>query len=149
MQIDIEINPAVEDTKVLITAKEKNQFINDLVDVLSNYSKKKINSLTAYINDKVYFIDVAEILRIYTANQKVYIQTSEAEYLIKYRLYELEDLLDSKRFLRISNSEIVNIKKISNIDLNIIGKICIHLSGNIQTYASRRYIPKIKKSLEI
>lgn len=149
MQIDIEIDPTVKDTKVLITAKEKNQFINDLVDVLSNYSKKKITSLTAYINDKVFFIDVAEILRIYTANQKVYIQTSEAEYLIKYRLYELEDLLDSKRFLRISNSEIVNIKKISNIDLNIIGKICIHLSGNIQTYVSRRYIPKIKKSLGI
>lgn len=149
MQIDIEIDSTVEDTKVLITTREKNQFINDLVDVLSNYSKKKITSLTAYINDKVYFIDVAEILRIYTANQKVYIQTSEAEYLIKYRLYELEDLLDSKLFLRISNSEIVNIKKICNIDLNIIGKICIHLSGNIQTYVSRRYIPKIKKSLGI
>ncbi len=72
MQIDIEIDPAVEDTKVLIMTKGKNQFINDLVDVLSNYSKKKITSLTAYINDKVYFIDVAEILRIYTANQKVY-----------------------------------------------------------------------------
>lgn len=72
LQIDIEIDPAVEDTKVLIMTKEKNQFINDLVDVLSNYSKKKITSLTAYINDKVYFIDVAEILRIYTANQKVY-----------------------------------------------------------------------------
>ena len=56
----------------IIMTKEKNQFINDLVDVLSNYSKKKITSLTAYINDKVYFIDVAEILRIYTANQKVY-----------------------------------------------------------------------------
>ncbi len=72
LQIDIEIDPAVEDTKVLIMTKEKNQFINDLIDVLSNYSKKKITSLTAYINDKVYFIDVAEILRIYTANQKVY-----------------------------------------------------------------------------
>ncbi len=45
------------------------------------------------------------------------------EYAIRYRLYELEAALDKKQFLRISNSEIVNVKKIRDIDLSIIGHL--------------------------
>ena len=92
---------------------------------------------------------VTDIFRIYTGNQKVYIQTLQGEYAIRYRLYELEEALDKKQFLRISNSEIVNVKKIRDIDLSIIGRICIRFSNDTQTYVSRRYIPKIKKSLGI
>lgn len=66
-----------------------------------------------------------------------------------YRLYEIEDVLRKQKFLRISNSEIVNIRKIADIDLSIIGRVCIRLSGDICVYVSRRYIPKIKKSLGI
>ena len=87
--------------------------------------------------------------RIYTGNQKVYIQTHQGEYVIRYRLYELNEALDKKQFLRISNSEIVNVKKIRDIDLSIIGRICIRFEDNTQTYVSRRYIPKIKKHLGI
>jgi len=64
-------------------------------------------------------------------------------------LYELNEALDKKQFLRISNSEIVNVKKIRDIDLSIIGRICIRFEDNTQTYVSRRYIPKIKKHLGI
>lgn len=87
--------------------------------------------------------------RVFSLNQKVYIQTANGEFLIKNRLYEIEDVLRKQKFLRISNSEIVNIKKITDIDLSIIGRVCIRLSGDICVYVSRRYIPKIKKSLGI
>ena len=92
---------------------------------------------------------MTDIFRIYTGNQKVYIQTLQGEYAIRYRLYELEEALDKKQFLRISNSEIVNVKKIRDIDLSITGRICIRFLNDTQTYVSRRYIPKIKKSLGI
>ena len=103
--------------------------------------------MIAYKDDTAVIVNVTDIFRIFTGNQKVYIQTLQGEYAIRYRLYELEKILDKKQFLRISNSEIVNIKKIRDIDLSIIGRICIHFVDNTQTYVSRRYIPKIKKSL--
>ena len=108
------------------------------------------NAVTRHSQDvQDYIIKVADILRIFALNQKVYIQTANAEFLIKYRLYEIEDVLRKQKFLRISNSEIVNIRKIADIDLSIIGRVCIRLSGDICVYVSRRYIPKIKKSLGI
>jgi len=45
--------------------------------------------------------------------------------------------------------QIKNVKKIRDIDLSIIGRICIRFEDNTQTYVSRRYIPKIKKHLGI
>ena len=119
------------------------------MDVIEDFDKKPTASLTGYIGDKAYLIDVADILRIYAANQKVYVQTAKAEYLLRHRLYELEELLDRQRFLRISNSEIIHVRKIQDIDLSVTGRICIRFREDVYTYVSRRYIPKIKKSLGI
>ena len=134
MQVDIKVNPCVEDVEVLITAEKKTQFVNDLVEVIWDFDKHTVTTLTGYIDNRAYIIKVADILRIFALNQKVYIQTANGEFLTKYRLYEIEDVLRKQKFLRISNSEIVNIRKIEDIDLSIIGRVCIRLSGDICVY---------------
>ena len=149
MKVDIHIDRSVEEIKVLITAQEQNQKVDSLYEHIVEFDKKRTETLTAYRNDIVKIVNVTDIFRIYTGNQKVYIQTNKGEYVIRYRLYELDETLDKKQFLRISNSEIVNVKKIRDIDLSIIGRICIRFEDNTQTYVSRRYIPKIKKCLGI
>ena len=57
--------------------------------------------------------------------------------------------LDKKVFTRISNSEIVNFNKVQNIDFKILGTLIINFKSGNKSYASRRYIPKIKEFLEI
>lgn len=149
MKVGINIDRSVEEVEVLITAQEQSRTVNALYEHIVEFDKKSLETLTAYRDDIAKIVNVTDVFRIYTGNQKVYIQTHKGEYVIRYRLYELEAALDKKQFLRISNSEIVNIKKIRDIDLSIIGRIFIRFEDNTQTYVSRRYIPKIKKSLGI
>lgn len=149
MKVGINIDRSVEEVEVLITAQEQSRMVDALYEHIAGFDKKSIETLTAYKDDIVQIVNVTDVFRIYTGNQKVYIQTHQGEYAIRYRLYELEAALDKKQFLRISNSEIVNVKKIRDIDLSIIGRICICFVDNTQAYVSRRYIPKIKKSLGI
>ena len=149
MKVGINIDHSVEEVEVLITAQEQSRTVNALYEHIVEFDKKSLETLTAYRDDIAKIVNVTDVFRIYMGNQKVYIQTHQGEYAIRYRLYELEAALDKKQFLRISNSEIVNIKKIRDIDLSIIGRICIRFEDNTQTYVSRRYIPKIKKSLGI
>ena len=149
MKVGINIDRSVEEVEVLITAQEQSRTVNALYEHIVEFDKKSLETLTAYKDDIAKIVNVTDVFRIYTGNQKVYIQTHQGEYAIRYRLYELEAALDKKQFLRISNSEIVNVKKIRDIDLSIIGRICIRFEDNTQTYVSRRYIPKIKKSLGI
>jgi len=149
LKVGINIDHSVEEVEVLITAQEQSRTVNALYEHIVEFDKKSLETLTAYRDDIAKIVNMTDVFRIYTGNQKVYIQTHQGEYAIRYRLYELEAALDKKQFLRISNSEIVNIKKIRDIDLSIIGRICIRFEDNTQTYVSRRYIPKIKKSLGI
>lgn len=74
------------------------------------------------------------------------VEEPEALYQVRLRLYELEERLDN-RFVRISNSEIVNLKKVKSLDLSFVGTICMELSNGEVSYVSRRYVSRMKKIL--
>lgn len=70
MNVEVKIDPDVKDTEVLITAEKRSRFLCRLVDVIQDFDKKRAASLTGHIGDRAYLVDVADILRIYAANQK-------------------------------------------------------------------------------
>ena len=70
-------------------------------------------------------------------------------YTVRLRLYELEERLDRKAFVRVSHSEIVNWKRVTALDLSLSGTIRVTLEGGVVTYVSRRYVKKIKEVLGI
>lgn len=90
-----------------------------------------------------------DIYRIYASNGKVYAEAKNETFTLRLRLYEAEQRFDSQIFVRISNSEIINLKKVTNFDLSFVGTICVKLSNGTVTYVSRRYIAKIKQILGI
>ena len=49
--------------------------------------------------------------------------------------------------MRISNSEIVNLKKVTSLDLSLTGTIRMTLNGSVTAYVSRRYVKKIKQAI--
>ena len=96
---------------------------------------------------KVELLDPDHIVKIYAEDSKVFTQTDNGTYQIRLRLYEAEERLDNSKFVRISNSEIVNLKKVKSLDLSFVGTICMELSNGTVSYVSRRYVSKIKKVL--
>ena len=74
-------------------------------------------------------------------------QTAEGVYTVRHRLYELEERLDRQQFVRISHSEIVNLRQVTGLDLGLTGTIRMTLTGGVTTYVSRRYVKKIKEVL--
>lgn len=67
---------------------------------------------------------------------------------VRLRLYELEEQLDGHTFVRISHSEIVNLRRVTALDLSFSGTIKMTLAdGAAVCYASRRYVKKIKQAV--
>jgi len=112
---------------------------------MKRLSETYMDALPVFSDRGVEIVDCKHIVRIYAEKQKVFLQTMAGIYTVRSRLYELEEKLDSQCFVRISNSEIVNIKMIRNMDISMTGTIGVSLAGNVKTYASRRYVEKIKK----
>ena len=89
----------------------------------------------------------AEILSAYSEGQRVIVLTGDGRYVVQKKLYELETELGDTNFIRISKSEIVNIRKIKSLDLSITGTIKLVMKTGYETYVSRRNVAKIKEKL--
>lgn len=146
MEIEIKIDNSCTEPKIIIVTNKMTDEINEIIQKISNDFPQAIAGLK---DDKIEIIEQSEIIRIYSSSGKVFAETNQGEYIIRLRLYELEERLDKNIFVRISNSEIINLKKTKDFDLSYSGTICVRLSNDIVTYVSRRYVTKIKRILGI
>jgi len=146
MEVEVKIEEKYEKPKIVIYTNKLDTKISDLIENISNLEQKK---LKMYKDEKMYIFRQEDIEDIYSEEGKVYARVENEIYVLKNRLYELEAILDKKMFLRISNSEIINFNKVKNIDLKMLGTIALNFKSGNKSYASRRYIPKIKEFLEI
>ena len=150
MKVEIEINPEIEETTILIKARENSAEVQRLIQKLQN--EMPSNKIIAIKNEKTYILDVQEIESIYSNQGKIYVRKEDnSEYISKSKLYEIEENLkdNHKNFIKISNSEIINFDKVESLDLSITGTIEIKTKSGYTTYVSRRNIKKIKEYLKM
>lgn len=144
MQIELKTDASYSEPKIIILTASVTEEVNRIMKKLTEDIPVII---TGSRDNKIEILEQDEIIRIYSANAKVFAVTDKGEYILRMRLYEAEEKLNSDRFVRISNSEIINIKKVKNFDCSFTGTICVRLVNGASTYVSRRYVSKIKKIL--
>ena len=144
MQVEIKIDANCDETKVTITTGKMTDEISELARKISEHTP---SVLVGFRDESASILDCRKIIRFYSANQKVYAVTEEAEYTIRLRLYELEGRLGAAEFVRISNAEIINLKEVKGFDLSFTGTICVQFRDDSVSYVSRRYVTKIKQIL--
>ncbi|MEE0957439.1 MAG: LytTR family DNA-binding domain-containing protein [Ruminococcus sp.] len=144
MQVEIKIDDNCIEPKVIIITDKLTDEINDILNTLSSKTPEVI---TGFYNGLAEILSPGNIIRVYAEGGKTFASVNKKEYTLRQRLYELEEQLTKYSFVRISNSEIINLKKVRNFDLSLSGTICVTLSDGTATYVSRRYVSKIKKVL--
>ena len=144
MKIKFDIQDKYKDIEIHLCNKEKNSEILGIHQTLVNLLDMKIRVHKEH-ESKV--VVPSQIIRIYSQNKKVYVRTKDDCYEVKERLYTLEEQLKDRDFVRISNSEIVNIEQIEKLDMSHVGTIKMYMKNQDETYVSRRYVSKIKELL--
>lgn len=146
MEVEIKLDSSYTETKVVI-------YTNNITEEITQLAKKLTGNIAkiivGYDDNIMTVLEESEIIRVFAENGKVFAVTENGKYMLKLRLYEVEEILDKRYFVRISKSEIINLKRVKNFDLSITGTICVKLSDNSVTYVSRRYVNKIKCVLGI
>lgn len=146
MKIEVKLEADCAETKVIIIAEKMTQEISDLMQRITEEAPQAI---AGFDGDDVLLLEPTNIVRIYSAVGKVFAVADGKEYVLRLRLYEAEERLSGKGFVRISNSEIINIRRAKKFDLSTVGTICVSLSNGDISFVSRRYVTKIKKTLGI
>ena len=144
MKIEIKLDENAREPRVIIVTDKVDEKVQELMKRLSEEAPRVI---AGFQGDQVRLLSQEEIIRIYASGGKVYARTASGEFTLRLRLYELEQRLDKRLFVRISNSEIVNLRSVKGFDLSYTGTIRVKLSNGESTFVSRRYVSKIKQVL--
>ncbi len=146
MKIEVRLDATCEETTVVIYTNKVTDEVQNLARRLSQDAPQVI---VGFLEDEAMLLSQEEIYRVIAESGKVFAETENGRYQLRLRLYELEERLDGKRFVRISNAEIVNLGMVRGFDLSFAGTICVRMKNGTVTYVSRRYVSKIKQVLGI
>ena len=144
VDIEIKIDEDCKTPKIVIYTEQVNDELMKLVNKLKSADEEK---LIGFKDEEAFLIDLSKIELIYTENKKIFARIDGEAYQIKKRIFELEECLEEIDFVWISNSEIVNFKKVLSIDFKLTGTMMLKLKSGNNTFVSRRYVKKIKEYL--
>ena len=144
MKLELNIDEKVKETLVVVSANKIDKEVQNLI----NYIEYSSEYLIGIVEDKASIIDIDEIIRVYIEDRKTFVVTLKDTYVVKKKLYEVENMV-TRNFIKISQSEIANIKFIKNLDFSNTGTIVIKYKNSDISYVSRRMIKEFMLKLGI
>lgn len=143
MKINLDIDGKYDDTEVTIRAPHLNSDIERMVAIM-----RMIDMQIAVRKDnETYLLDADKILYIEAVERKTFVYTNTENYESELKLYELEQELVERDFLRISKQSIVNLRKIKSLKTDVNRKIRITLQNGEQIVVSRMYSDELRRKL--
>jgi DNA-binding LytR/AlgR family response regulator len=135
MKINLDIDGKYDDTEITIRAPHLNSDIERIVAMM-----RMIDMQIAVRKDnETYLLETDRILYIEAVDRKTFVYTATESYESELKLYELEQDLVARDFLRISKQSIVNLRKIKSLKADVNRKIRITLQNGEQIVVSRMY----------
>ena len=148
MKIRVEVEPDLKEKEVVIRCNEVNETVIQLQNLINQAEKEK-KRIVFYKDDTEFFIPLSNVLFFETSGEQVWAHTADEEFLVKYKLYELENMLPDM-FMRVSKSTILNTAKIYSILRNLTAASKIEFYQSKKTvFVSRFYYKELKNKLSL
>lgn len=143
MKINLDIDGKYDDIEVIIRAPHLNNDIERMVAMM-----RMIDMQIAVRKDnEIVLLDTDKILYVEAVDRKTFVYTNADTYESELKLYELEQQLIERDFLRISKQSIVNLRKIKSLKTDVNRKIRITLQNGEQIVVSRMYSDELRRKL--
>ena len=148
VDIDFVLDEALTDPKVTVRAKEKSEQVEKIIAAIEKVSESDHPMIMCRDGEELEFVSQRDIVRVYTEKRKVIVETDTTSYSVDKTLGAVEEMLGSDRFVRISQSEIVNLFKVKSLNLSKSGTIGITFDNGSSTWVARSKVKAIKQMVE-
>lgn len=130
--------------KLEIHCHEVTEEVKDII----TFVKSRQGKLTGISEGERYEIPVTDVYYVEGVENNVFIYGKHKVYETRQKLYELEEVLKEKYFLRVSKSVILNLMKVKTIKPALNGRYSAMLQNNEEIIISRKYVQELKKALK-
>ena len=122
--------------------------ISEEVREIIAFVKSRQGQLTGTADERQYEVAVSDVFYIESVDNRNFIYTKDKVYETRQKLYELEEMLKDKHFLRVSKSTLLNLMKVSAIKPALNSRFTAELFSGEQVVITRKYVPELKKALK-
>lgn len=147
MKIRIELDEQLKEEEIVIRCQSLTEEVQEIQKAVSDLVSKK-QKFVFYKGDTEYYLPLESILFFETEEKVVCAHTVDNVYRVRYRLYELEEILPGY-FMRVSKSTILNTDQVLSISRNLTASSVVEFwHTHKQVYVSRYYYKPLKLKLE-
>ena len=144
VNVRFEQDETLDSIEIIVRASERDEQVGALIDSLTRREPAKLSVLDR--DNCVAVIEEEKIVFVSADGKNVRITATDGVYRAKQSLQSVEELL-SRKFLRVSRFELINLSLVKKYDFTIVGTLRIEFENGMETWASRRYIPLIRERL--
>jgi DNA-binding LytR/AlgR family response regulator len=143
MKITINTDEQCKETEIIVICSR----LGDDIDKLLTAVKMLDMRLTVYKDKRQYVIDAADVIYIDSTDKRTFLYTGTDVYESPLRLYELEEKLADRNFLRASKNCLFNINHVQSIEPDL-HRLILTTEKGIKLIVSRQYAAAVKLKLE-
>ncbi|MBR5094996.1 MAG: LytTR family transcriptional regulator DNA-binding domain-containing protein [Oscillospiraceae bacterium] len=144
MELKIEQIGPQERELLLIRCRAVTEEVREIL----SFVRSRQGSLTGTLDERQYEVPLSDIHYIESVDGKTFLYTRERVYETPSRLYELEELLRPRHFLRVSKSMLLDLMKIRSIRPAFNGRFLAVLQSGEEVIISRSYVKDLKSALK-
>lgn len=145
MKITIETPKPNQEDEIIIRCRALDE---DLMKMICRL-KEDESRVTAYQDRNIVKLYPKDIFYFESVDNKVFACCEKQVYEVHFKLYEIEEIMSSRDFIRISKSVVVNLSKITSVAPMFNGRFEAKLQNGEKIIISRQYVPEMKKVLGI
>lgn len=137
-----------EEEEIIIKCSSLSPKILSLISELKEGNDaKEVHKLHVYSDAEIHLLEPSEVFYFEYVDQKVFAYCKTKVYEIKNKLYELEEKLSDKDFIRVSKACILNLNKISSLSPTLGGRFEAKLKNGEKVVISRQYVNALKEAI--
>jgi len=145
MKINIDVDSKYEDIGVDIHVPSLTPEVEKIISLMRMMDMQ----IAVKKGEETVLLDAFEILYIEAVERNTFIYTEKETYESALKLYEFEQQLSEKDFIRISKQSILNLRKVKSLRSDINRKIRVTLQNDEQIIVSRMYSDELRKRLGV
>ena len=145
MKIEIDIDGKYKDLGVKITSPGMTPEVEKIVSLMRMVDMQ----IAVRKGEETILLDAGRILYVEAVERNTFVYTTEEVYESDFKLYEFEQQLSERDFIRVSKQGLLNLKQVKSLRADVIRKIRVTLRNGEQIIVSRMYADELRKRLGV
>jgi len=143
MKLEVKQSNDVQEIEVLVQYCLETDELRHILVALETVN----HSIIGMRDNKSYPLNPQDVYYFESVDDRVYAYTDSETFEVKFKLYELENLLSQTSFARVSISVILNTRMILHFKSSLNGKMEARLKNEEMISISRSYVSILKQTL--